>query len=538
MRRLRVSTVVLTALLASSAPAAAQTGLPPNFSALMEQQLAADLKKLEVGVRIENTIKENRDRQIEKWDKLRRSGTISPQAYEQRVDFVQKNYQKKSRQIAATHRQPVIDTLRVMHPGLEASVGTDLFVVDKKTGAFMLNPKHRGMQGDIDLRGPAKDVAAAQKTLQQAGLAVEATPGEVSAKGIETTINKDTLERTAQGKVAQQDKRIDRLEKQLVANPSGERAAELTRELDSAKREKARLKAKARAGGDSFTQPGSSAHLAKQQVDAGSKEVYQSVSMRQGQAGREAVEVQDHIKKAASGLGKQPGALLRTDPDSTAAFQELAKGTLKTLGQPTAADPKNTRLSNRELQAVLKASGLAWTPQEFRDKLAKFKEGMPAGALLDGKSAAAFQQASQRVLEKVESKTLAKATREVETFKARAETAAARIDQKIAAAATPAEKAKLRVTKEKLLGLAVDSKVKLQTAIAANKQRLADAGVVRLSPHPAVGNPLLTTPAAPSAGPSAAAAATPVAKAVGPIATAAGGARRAGQRSSRRWTPF
>ena len=88
--------MVLVALFASGSPVATQTRLPPNFSALMTQQLEADLKKLQVGLQLEKTIKQNRDRQIEKWDKLRQNGAISPQAYEQRVDYVQKNYQKNS----------------------------------------------------------------------------------------------------------------------------------------------------------------------------------------------------------------------------------------------------------------------------------------------------------------------------------------------------------------------------------------------------------------------------------------------------------
>ena len=90
---------------------------------------------------------------------------------------------------------------------------------------------------------------------------------------------------------------------------------------------------------------------------ARNKEVFVSMSMKEGQPGKALVEIQDHKCKAAEGLNSKT--------PSPEAVQDMVKSSYKTMDY----------LSDAELQKVMNQNGVKGTPEEFKAKLEKIKAG-------------------------------------------------------------------------------------------------------------------------------------------------------------------
>lgn len=280
-------------------------------------------------------------------------------------------YQNRSRELAAEHQKDIQDmvkdemnkktqgrTSKTAAP-IKTTAGTGLYKKDPDTGKIVrdsegkpvLNPSHRGTEGDYD--GEAGHLTAdpdSVKTILKAkglgDVSVEDRPGYVTIgdgkDGLNITLNK---------------------------------------------------------GGESMGEPGSSGHEAKVTTDAQSKETYVSVAMKEGQPGRSYVEVQDHKKKAMKGLKTDPAKLVR-DSD---ALQGLAKGTSKSIAS---AD-----LSDDDLRKVIKDNDLQETPRSLRRKLSRLKEGQakaPDGVGIHEGNMGKYQKACQDIIDTAESKAAAK----------------------------------------------------------------------------------------------------------------------------------
>ena len=132
--------------------------------------------------------------------------------------------------------------------------------------------------------------------------------------------------------------------------------------------------------------PGSGAHQTQVQVDAHVKDTYVSESMQPGQPGRDYVQVQDHKKKALSGLNSDPADL----PSNPEGARDMVKGATKSLNH----------LPPAEAEAILNKHGL--TP----DDMTAIKEGR---ANVTPENAEKIQNASREVIETAESRTRAQA---------------------------------------------------------------------------------------------------------------------------------
>ncbi|MBW2561431.1 MAG: hypothetical protein JRE40_11335 [Deltaproteobacteria bacterium] len=247
----------------------------------------------------------------------------SPRAKEVAVRVVQKEFLKQSREMHLKYREPFIrrviaETNADLPEGkkIKPSLGSDIYLRNKATGRVqldkkgrkILNPKHRGMQGDLDLGGDPQAVKRLEGTFDQyKPLYLPETPDAGTVpRGVVTSNTMDAPGSRDFGDV------------EVTINISGEPDL-----------------------------PGSSAHQTRVQMDAFSKETYVSVSMRKNQAGRSLVETNDHIKKAAGGFAEPPSALLGWEGEKP--LQGMSKGTLKSIDSGTVSDA--------QLSRVLKESG-------------------------------------------------------------------------------------------------------------------------------------------------------------------------------------
>jgi hypothetical protein len=110
-------------------------------------------------------------------------------------------------------------------------------------------------------------------------------------------------------------------------------------------------------------QVGSSAYETQVAIDARSKETYLSVAMKEGQPGVLPVQTLDDLNKATQGLKTPPSQMLNT-PE---ALQVACKGTFKAV--------EGMRVSDPELRAILRKSGLNMTPDQFLNTLDQIRKG-------------------------------------------------------------------------------------------------------------------------------------------------------------------
>jgi len=198
---------------------------------------------------------------------------------------------------------------------------------------------------------------------------------------------------------------------------------------------------------------GSGAHQTQVGVDARNPETYVSEGMAKDQPGRKAVEVQDHIKKGKPAMEAPPDTLAG-DPELQ---QKLAKSTKKVLGTGTVNDD--------QLQKILKESGINETPQQFKERMERIKEGRPQPGDITPENAGKIQDASRRIAETA-----------TETSGRMAESEIKMTRQKIAdleQAGTPEARAEARKLREQL----VDSQTRIQETKSANREPAKPTGV-------------------------------------------------------------
>ena len=196
---------------------------------------------------------------------------------------------------------------------------------------------------------------------------------------------------------------------------------------------------------------GSGAHRDQIGADAATKETYVSAAMKDGQPGRRAVLVHDHMKKAYKGSTLAPDQLLR----SREALQSFAKGTLKTLDA--------AGLPSRDLGRILAAAGYPGSVQDFRAKLKALKsEGYaiaPGEIGLDVDTIRAFQQASLEAMSACDQRMWGSAQQEMARMRGRI--------QELRARGTPAD---LELATS-LAADVLDSETRLNEVFKANKER-------------------------------------------------------------------
>lgn len=199
---------------------------------------------------------------------------------------------------------------------------------------------------------------------------------------------------------------------------------------------------------------GSGAHQTQIGVDARNPETYVSEGMANGQPGKKAVEVQDHIKKGADALNAPPEKVAN-NPDMQ---QKMAKTAHKVMNTGTVSDS--------ELAKILKESGINETPQEFRDRMERIKEGRAKPGDITPENAGKLQEATRRIAETATETSGKMAEAEMKSARDRI--------AELERSGTPEAKAEAQKLREQL----VDSKTRLEESKAANREKLGGSGDV------------------------------------------------------------
>ncbi|MEK7678950.1 MAG: hypothetical protein AAB356_02040, partial [Deltaproteobacteria bacterium] len=293
--------------------------------------------------------------------------------------------QDMARQRQEIHDKVIQEANRRTGGGQQAPDGRNVPEARQTEGTKVTDPKHRGMPGDTDAGGTSFQADKVKKVLDDMGIKapIKTTPSTVEVgDDFNFTVNKE-------GKLGR---------------------------------------------------PGSGAHQTQVHVDARNKETYVSEGMNKTQAGRDHVQVQDHMKKAMGGLKSSPEDLAR-NPDTA---RDMVKGTSKTMDH----------LSDAEISEIMKKNNISGTPQDFRDRMKAIKEGR---APVTPENAAQLQQASRDVFDKAGQKTKAKADHDVAATREK-------INQ--------LEKTGAKQEAQKLREDLVDSLEKIRETGAANKEAL------------------------------------------------------------------
>ncbi|MFW5798299.1 MAG: hypothetical protein ACOCXX_01465, partial [Planctomycetota bacterium] len=160
--------------------------------------------------------------------------------------------------------------------------------------------------------------------------------------------------------------------------------------------------------------PGTEFHRIKAEVDARNPETYVSESMKtrapdgtvSKQPGTDYVEVQDHRKKASSGLASDGDGLVKNPGKA----QKLAKGTVKTLDMGD--------LDDGTVQKILNQNGIKENPAAFKRRLRTMKEGHFKAT--NPAEAEKLRRASEDIFNAAEQKTFSKAKRQIVELRERA----------------------------------------------------------------------------------------------------------------------
>ncbi|MDO9516405.1 MAG: hypothetical protein Q7J01_09955 [Syntrophales bacterium] len=358
----------------------------------------------------------------------------SPRAKELAVRNVQKEFLKQSREMHLKYREPFVQrVIAETNAGLpegkkiQASLGSDIYQRHKVTGRVqvdakgrkILNPKHRGMQGDLDLGGNPQAVERLEGTFDQyKHLYLPETPG-AAPRGVVTSNTMDAPGSRDFGDV------------EVTINMTGEPDL-----------------------------PGSSAHQTRVQMDAFSKETYVSFGMRKNQAGRSLVETNDHIKKAAKGFAGPPSALLGSKGEKP--LQGMSKGTLNSIDSGTVSDT--------QLAKVLKESGYEGDVTAFKHQLKRLKKGhLHQGVGLTEDNIEAFQKACRNTTDQA----LGNARQQFDGQKAQVQARIETYEAKIKSGELSGDQLERhKKVSERLRNELVDSKVKIEETGLANKVKL------------------------------------------------------------------
>lgn len=397
----------------------------PCAAALSTEELAARAAE---GQKIFDRSVVERNRKVEQ---IMADSSKSPHAREVAVRNVQKEFLKNSRETHLKYREPFIQrVIAEANEGLpegkkiRTGLGSDIYqrqkvtgrVLTDKKGRKILNPKHRGMQGDLDLGGDPRAVQRLEETFDQYKhlyLPSGTSNSVVTSKTLDAPGYRDF------GDV------------EVTINISGEPDL-----------------------------PGSSAHQTRVQMDAFSKETYVSVSMRKNQAGRSLVETNDHVKKAAKGLAGPPADLLGWQGEKK--LQGVGKGTLKSI--------ESGMVDDGQLAKVLKESGYQGDITAFKHQLKRIKKGhLYQGVGLNEENVEAFQKACRKTTEQALDNARQRAPREMAEVQARID----KYEAKIQSGELSGEQlARHKKVTQQLRNELIDTKVKIEQTELANRVKL------------------------------------------------------------------
>ncbi len=357
----------------------------------------------------------------------------SPRTKELAVRNVQKEFLKHSRETHLKYREPFIqrviaETNATLPDGkkIQTGLGSDIYLRHKVTGRVqfdkkgrkILNPKHRGMQGDLDLGGDPLSVKRLEGTFDQYKnlYLPEVNSGDLNHRKVVTSKTMDAPGYRDFGDV------------EVTVNIAGEPDL-----------------------------PGSSAHQTRVQMDAFSKETYVSVGMRKNQVGRSLVETNDHIKKAAKGFAGSPAGLLGLDGEKT--LQGMSKGTLKSID--------SGKVGDAQLAKILKESGYQGDVPAFKHQMKRLKKGhLHQGVGLNEDNIEAFQKACKKTTDQA----LGNARQQYARQKTGVQTRIDTYDAKIKSGELSGDKLeRYKNVSQKLKNDLVDSKVKIEQTGLANK---------------------------------------------------------------------
>lgn len=199
---------------------------------------------------------------------------------------------------------------------------------------------------------------------------------------------------------------------------------------------------------------GSAAHQTQVGMDARNPETYVSEGMTKDQPGRKAVEVQDHIKKGTDALTAPPDRVA-ADPELQ---QKMAKSAHKVMNTGTVNDG--------DLERILKESGLNETPQQFKERMERIKEGRAKPGDITPENAGKLQEATRRIAETATETSGKMAEAEIKSTRERI--------ADLERTGTPEARAEAQKLREQL----VDSKTRLEETRRANKEKLGGSGDV------------------------------------------------------------
>jgi hypothetical protein len=442
----------------------------PSAAAYADDVLAGLKAQLEVGEAAEAVLVARRDAELKT---ILKSG-LSQKEITIKAEAVLETYRVESSKLVAKYRQPLMEHLQQKFPDVQDSVGTPLYARDKlgkiqtdPQGRNIIHSDFRGWSGDHDMQGSAADVEKVRKYLNENGFnttgfgsgeLADLTPGDLSNKRLELTINLDPTDQS--------------IKKQLQ-NP--ELTPEARRQLEA---ELARAKKS-----DSMLKAGDSAHQTVANVAAQGKETYVGVSMRHDQPGVKAVLVNDHYKKAAEGLGLSGESLLAAE--NRDAFQGMVKGTEKAV--------RDSRLDADAIDATLKKHRMDMSAAEYRALAAKLKVApYPEIYGLDAAKMENLRKVNQDLIDQSVSKTMKEAATEIDSHRRKV----AELSERIKQTSDPAEKQALTAQRERLGNEIIDTRVKLQATLAANdarrqkyglpqREKIAEADALKLTPETA-----------------------------------------------------
>jgi hypothetical protein len=402
-----------------------------GHASLSTEELAAGAKK---GQEIFNAAIAERDRKVAQI--MMGDTSKLPREKELAVRKVQNEFLKQSREIHLKYREAFIQRViaetnaglpegKKIKPGL----GSDIYLRDKKTGQIrldkkgrkILNPKHRGMQGDLDLSGDGQAVKRLEETFGKYKSSYLPDAGEIdlSSRKVMTSSIMDGPGYRDFGDV------------EVTINIKG----------------KSDL-------------PGSSTHQTTVRMDAFSKETYVSFGMKPDQAGRNLVETNDHIKKAAKGFTTAPAGLLGAQGEK--ALQGMSKGTLKSI--------ESGAVSDAQLSGILEKSGYQGDVKTFKRQIERLKRGhIYQGAGLNDQNIEAFQKACRKTTEQALGNAQLQYVRQKENVQAKIYDYEAKIKS---GELSGDQLEKYKKDAQKLRNELVDSKVKIEETGLANKVKL------------------------------------------------------------------
>ena len=403
------------------------------FGAITTDELA---KRKAEGDKIFAQMIEERNKAVET---IMDSNSTSPQK-QKAVRKLQEDFLQSSREVHLKYREPFVQRIIAetnaelpKDQQIKRSLGSDIYSRDEVTGKVLrdergrkiLNPTHRGMQGDLDLGGSPSAVEKLEKKFGDYGIGKKA---DLSVPEKYRDYNK-------------------------VKDAPGYRdfkQAEVTINVEG-----------------HMDKPGSSSHMTQVQMDAFSKETYVSVGMDKNQPGRKLVEVNDHIKKGTTGFAGPASVLL--DPKSEDVFQGVGKATLKSIDIPKKPGQAQ-HVSDEQLNKILKETGYQGDVNTFKSQVADIKQGhLPQGVGLDEKNIKPFQEACQKTTEqaldnakKIADQEFKKTNEKIKEYEKMANSPD-----------TPESQKKVYKNEaQKLQEELADSKVKIEQTTLANQEKL------------------------------------------------------------------